>query len=36
MKVLVFGGGGKVSRHFARLATADGDEVVSVVRNEDQ
>ncbi|GFZ46665.1 hypothetical protein JCM24511_03885 [Saitozyma sp. JCM 24511] len=35
MKFLVFGGGGKVSRHFARLATAEGDEVVSVVRNED-
>lgn len=36
MKFLVFGGGGKVARHFAQLAVAKGDEVISVVRNEDQ
>jgi uncharacterized protein YbjT (DUF2867 family) len=36
MKFIVFGGGGKVARHFARLATADGHSVISVVRNEDQ
>ncbi|ORY27757.1 hypothetical protein BCR39DRAFT_565604 [Naematelia encephala] len=32
---LVFGGGGKVARHFARLAVMEGHEVVSVVRNDD-
>jgi hypothetical protein len=36
MKFVVFGGGGKVARHFARLAIADGHSVISVVRNEDQ
>ena len=36
MKFIVFGGGGKVARHFARLAVADGHSVISVVRNEDQ
>lgn len=36
MKFLVFGGGGKVARHFARLAIAEGHEVIPVVRDESQ
>jgi nucleoside-diphosphate-sugar epimerase len=36
LKILVFGGGGKVARHLARLGTEAGHEVISVVRNEDQ
>lgn len=36
MKFLVFGGGGKVARHFAKIAVKDGHEVISVVRNDDQ
>jgi len=36
MKFLVFGGGGKVSRHFARLASSEGHEVVSVIRDDSQ
>lgn len=36
LKILVFGGGGKVARHLARLGRKAGHEVVSVVRNEDQ
>jgi len=36
MKFVVFGGGGKVAQHFARLATGAGHKVISVVRNEDQ
>lgn len=34
MKFVVFGGGGKVAQHFARLASAEGHEVLSVVRND--
>jgi uncharacterized protein YbjT (DUF2867 family) len=36
LKLLVFGGGGKVARHLARLGSRAGFEIVSVVRNEDQ
>jgi len=34
MKFLVFGGGGKVARHFARIAGQQGHEVVSVIRDD--
>lgn len=36
MKFLVFGGGGKVARHLARLAVKDGHQVVPIVRNDEQ
>jgi uncharacterized protein YbjT (DUF2867 family) len=36
LKFIVFGGGGKVARHFARLAVREGHGVVAVVRGEEQ
>jgi hypothetical protein len=36
MKYIVFGGGGQVALHFAKLAISKGHEVVSVVRDDSQ
>lgn len=33
---VVFGGGGQVARHLARLGVQAGHKVVSVIRNENQ
>ncbi|ORX34496.1 hypothetical protein BD324DRAFT_636145 [Kockovaella imperatae] len=34
MKFVIFGGGGKVARHFTRIASGQGHKVVCVVRND--
>lgn len=36
MKFVIFGGGGHVARHFARIATKASHNVISVVRNDTQ
>jgi uncharacterized protein YbjT (DUF2867 family) len=36
MKYVVFGGGGQVAQHFAKIAIKNGHQVISVVRDDSQ